>query len=185
MPLPKKEYPSKETLDALFSYDPENGILTWKGRPETSPEIKTWNKRFAGKRAGTLRSAGPLGSSGLAVKISREGFVVHRIIYLMQTGHLPDQVDHIDRNPLNNKWSNLRACSHSENMQNRGVRKDNKLKYPGVFRQYRSGAKPYRAQIQIDNRRISLGYSDTPEGAYALYVAAKASLHNFHPSAPR
>jgi hypothetical protein len=41
-------------------------------------------------------------------------------------------VDHIDRNPLNNSLSNLRWCPHRVNCENKGLYKNNKLKEPNI-----------------------------------------------------
>ena len=44
----------------------------------------------------------------------------HRMAFLFMTGKFPDLfIDHIDRDSSNNEWSNLRQCSHWENLQNR------------------------------------------------------------------
>ena len=46
---------------------------------------------------------------------------VSRVVYAFLHGSIPEglEIDHIDRNPANNKPSNLRAVTHYENMQNR------------------------------------------------------------------
>jgi len=51
----------------------------------------------------------------------RRSVLVHRIIYIGVHGSIPEHyhIDHIDRNPLNNSISNLRAVTASENMYNR------------------------------------------------------------------
>ena len=41
--------------------------------------------------------------------------------------------DHIDRNKMNNRKSNLRDSTHAENMQNRSVFKNNKSGVTGVY----------------------------------------------------
>lgn len=54
---------------------------------------------------------------------------MHRLITNCPEGKF---VDHINRNPLDNRRANLRVVTHLENMQNLGVRKDNKYGVPGV-----------------------------------------------------
>jgi len=46
--------------------------------------------------------------------------LTHRLIFLHQHGHLPDLVDHIDRDRTNNAIHNLRASNATLNAINRG-----------------------------------------------------------------
>lgn len=55
-----------------------------------------------------------------------------RMIFLFMHGHLPVIVDHIDRNPLNNRIENLRAASHRINARNRGSVEQGHSEYLGV-----------------------------------------------------
>jgi hypothetical protein len=43
-----------EELRALLDYDPQTGHFTHRRRPETNRLDRTWNTRYAGKRAGCL-----------------------------------------------------------------------------------------------------------------------------------
>lgn len=68
----------------------------------------------------------------LYVCVSRKHYKVHRLICEAFHGVCPPdktEVDHIDRNPSNNKPENLRWCSRSENNRNTGVHEASVAKY--------------------------------------------------------
>lgn len=57
---------------------------------------------------------------------------LHRVIFAIVHGYLPEQIDHIDGDSLNNKIENLRACTPSKNMQNSKIRSDNESGIKGL-----------------------------------------------------
>ncbi len=98
--------PDAETLRTLFDYDPETGTLTWRSG---------WRRgQPCGYRAGQ-------GRGHLRVKIGQTHYRVHRIIWVLYHGtDIPEGylIDHIDRDPSNNRISNLRIASCSFNCIN-------------------------------------------------------------------
>ena len=57
---------------------------------------------------------------------------VHRLIYCMVHGQMPDVIDHLNHNPSDNRISNLRDVTHAENLRNRSSGKSNKSGIIGV-----------------------------------------------------
>lgn len=84
-------------------------------------------------------------------------------------------VDHINRNKLDNRRSNLRVCSDSENLHNSKLRVDSKSGYKGVS--WYKAYKKWVANIQLDGRLKFLGYFESPEAAARAYD--EASLERF------
>lgn len=73
--------------------------------------------------------------------------------------------DHIDRDRLNNKLSNLRFASHSDNMSNVGLHKGYNNIYKGVYKR-KNGT--YFAQIIYNKKLFYLGsYYDPLDAALA------------------
>jgi hypothetical protein len=89
--------------------------------------------------------------------------LLHRHLLGLGKGRVPE-VDHIDRDKLNNRRNNLRIASRAENIQNTGnYARLHKLP-KGV---YVSGAK-YRAMVRHEGVLQSLGSFDTIEAAKAV-----------------
>jgi len=83
-------------------------------------------------------------------------------------------VDHIDGDKLNNRRSNLRIATVSQNIFHSKLSKVNTSGYKGV-RWHRQGKK-WLAEIKYQRRNIYLGLFDTAEAASAAYNAAAKRL---------
>lgn len=84
-------------------------------------------------------------------------------------------VDHISGDKLDNRRSNLRVCSHQENMFNQNLRSTNTSGYIGVSQMKSTGK--YEAYIHPNGKKISLGtYTDIVEAAT---VRDRAALKHF------
>jgi len=90
------------------------------------------------------------------------------------TGDRPREVDHINTNKTDDRWSNLRPATHSQNGGNSLRHKRKKRNLPkGVHLHIgKKRSKPYVAFITVNGQRFYLGYFDTPEQAHAAYCAA-------------
>lgn len=93
--------------------------------------------------------------------------LMHRMV--MNCG-LGEEVDHRNRNGLDNTRANLRLATHSQNMGNQQRRKDNKSGFKGVS--YNRARGKWQAHIMIHKKSIYLGLFTTPEEAHAAYCAA-------------
>ena len=135
-------------------------------------ELK-WKENY-GPRARKGCIVGSADSSGyLQVKLGKP-VLVHRIIWFMFNNDLPDQIDHIDRNRMNNRIENLRASNNMKNQHNSSVRKDNKTGCPGV--NVNTNGK-YQARISVNGKRINLGSHVNLKNAVDAYIAAKEIYH--------
>lgn len=124
--------PSREILLTRLEYYPYTGALLWKPVGEITMPGKgvaqRWNKLYADMEAFTSID----GEGYLYGRLDHTFYKAHRIIWKMQTGEEPDQIDHKDRNKLNNAWLNLRKSSAFGNATNRGMRSDNTSGFTGV-----------------------------------------------------
>lgn len=99
----------------------------------------------------------------------RDGKQKHgKISRLVATAFLPNPdnlpvVDHIDRNPENNRLDNLRWYSQSDNNRNTNVRKDNKSGHKGVY--WMEAKQKYKAEVCLNKKNIHIGVYKTKEEA--------------------
>lgn len=167
-----------ERLRETLNYNPETGVFTWKKRPlsdfKNLTSMCTWNARYAGKVAGYLQPA--KGWPYWGIKLAGKNLTAHRVAWFMYYGEMPDVIDHIDGNGLNNRIANLRNTNSQGNQRNMRQRSGRQLPM-GVFA---SGQRFY-AQIQVDKKRISLGGYDDLQSAIKARQSAMEK-YGFLPS---
>ena len=152
--------------EALALWDYRDGHLYWRENRGT--------KMKAGDKAGSVSCNRP-GLQYWKVEVCGKAYLAHRIIFLMHRGYLPEQIDHIDGNGLNNDVENLRAATNAQNGRNRGAPKHNTSGFKGVS--WHKKSNKWQAFIKFGGKQRHLGYLDTPEAAHEAYKAAATKLH--------
>lgn len=158
---------TQSELKALLDYNPDTGIFTWLVRPNNFVKI--------GQVAGALNGRGYL-----TIRVNYVHYPAHRLAFLWMIGTWPkNETDHINGVRTDNRWTNLRDVTKSENIQNLGgPRADNASGFIGVHFAKDRGA--WRAGIRVNGKHHNLGYFNTPEAAHAAYLKAKHELHPTH-----
>lgn len=134
----------------LFDY--KDGNLYWRINPR-----KIGQKIKPGSLAGTFSCGGKY----IAVQYKRKRYLAHRLIFLYHHGWIPEQIDHIDTNPSNNKIENLRAATPSQNQYNRPAQKNNLLGIKNIYK----GKTSYSVTFTIEGQVKRLGSFRTLEEA--------------------
>lgn len=161
-----KVLPSKSELCCLFSYKKETGSLTWrpgfdkKGRPNT---------RLVGQEAGYVGTG-----NYRVVMINEQNYAVHRIIWKMINGSDPlEEIDHKNNDRLDNKWSNLREATHSQNNHNVPVKKHSVSGIKGI----RCIKGRWYATIRKDYKQYHIGVFDDVNSAIMAHADAAKRLY--------
>jgi hypothetical protein len=157
---------TQERLKELLHYDEETGLFKRiKAIPARGCSIN--------KIAGCLTVRGYW-----KISIDKKPYAAHRLAWFYVYGYFPDlSIDHINGIKTDNKISNLRLVTHSENLQNiYAPRKNNKTsKTLGVSWFKRD--KKWQAEIQVNKKRIYLGRYDSLSEAEDAYLNAKNIYH--------
>jgi hypothetical protein len=159
---------SAEYVRTLFHYDPSTGFLTWKWRDDV---FKSWNVRYAGKKAGAPNTNGHL-----QVGINYKLYLVHHIIWLLVTGkHLRKEIDHKNCVKADNSWDNLRPATRLQNARNRPLDRDSTSGLKGAHWNKRRCC--WTSSIFNRGKLKYLGYFKTAQEAHATYCEAAKKLH--------
>lgn len=137
---------TQEQLTRRLSYDKFTGRFTWK-RNDMKPD--NWNVRYVGTEAGHKTK------TAIQITLDYKPYLAHRLAFLYVVGYFPYEIDHIDGNPYNNAWSNLREVTHAENMQNQKLYSTSKTGIAGIT--WHQAATAWQARIQVNGYRIDLG----------------------------
>jgi hypothetical protein len=148
-------------LRSILDYDPDTGIFTWL--------VDKSNRIKVGDVAGSKHSNGYI-----QIMIDGKNYFGHRLAWLHVYGYFPEnQIDHINRDPGDNRIANLREVSNQCNLRNTGNRKNNTSGVKGVY--WHKLAGKWYARIKTNNKNKYLGYyEDFDEAVLARYEAEKA-----------
>lgn len=145
---------SQDLLHSLFRYE-DGRLFNRVWRAQSQP---------AGAEAGGVRSNGYR-----YVSINNRSYLQHRLVWMMFNGDdMPDLIDHIDRDPLNNRIENLRTTTKSKNGFNR--RPDRRNAHPGIWLMANGR---WRAGICVDYRSVHIGCFGSLDDAIAARRAAE------------
>lgn len=151
-------------LKELLHYNPETGVWTW-----LNPSLV--NKKPINAEAGTISVHGYR-----IITIAGTKYRASRLAWFYMTGEWPtDEMDHIDRNGVNDRWTNLRIVSRSENALNRDVQSNNASGARGVH--WDETRSKWFVQVKKDNINHFIGRFDDFDEAIEARDRASAELH--------
>lgn len=152
-------------IEDLITYNPETGEFKWLDN--TGKKNKEW---FQPKPRGMKNKTYVRCQS---ININKKWYSPHRLAWYLMKGYWPLQIDHINRNALDNKFLNLREVTNKENSENR------------QGKGWQKQGKKYRTKIVVDGQQIYLGTYDTPEEAQTVYLEAKKKYHKAYIHDPK
>ena len=150
-----------KVLKDRLDYDPLTG--------DFSTKINVGRMRI-GKKVGRIN---PNGYLYIGVKLHR--YLAHRLAWFYIYGKWPDiEIDHINRNKLDNRISNLRDTTASLNQKNRNaLSKNNQTGFLGVVKHNKGG---YVARVKNNNKSIHIKHCATAEEASKAYLNYKQQM---------
>lgn len=96
-------------------------------------------------------------------QVNNKSIYLHRLIMNPPKGLY---VDHINRNPLDNRRKNLRIATQSQNMANQGIAKHNSSGYKGVS--FHKASQKWQAYIEC-GKKIHIGCFASRDEAAHIY----------------
>lgn len=141
-----------------------DGKLYWK-------KVAHPNKQYlVGQEAGSIHQTGYRHVTWLG-KVHK----VHRLIFLLEYGYLPLEVDHINGNRQDNRLENLRSANRSENQCNRGVIASNTSGYLGVS--WHKKSKAWCVRVMKNGKTVVQQYFKDLELAGLFATEARSIYH--------
>lgn len=136
--------PTREEVLGLLEYEPGTGALRWR---RSAGPVK------AGSAAGYVKSHGYV-----VVGMWKRLYLAHRLAWLVMTGEWPPEgheVDHRNRNRSDNRWSNLRLATRSQQLMNAGAQSNSRTGVRGV--RWCKQTQKWAVQIKRNGKYTTVG----------------------------
>lgn len=151
---------TKEYLQSIFYY--KDGELYWKN---------TINSRAIKDCV-----AGHVNSRGYKyITLNKQRYLAHRLIFILFNNYIPNFIDHIDNNKLNNKIENLRNCTNTQNQYNSKLSKINKSGIKNVYWNKRD--KKWQVTLSVHGKQKSFGKYEDLELAELVAIEARDKFY--------
>lgn len=148
-------------LKALLDYNPDTGVFIWK--------VDRGLNHCKNKVAGAINKRGYI-----CIGIEGKYYYAHRLAWMWVNECWPkNEIDHKDRNKVNNSIHNLREGNDFLQQQNMPNRENSSSGYTGVS-PTKNGT--WRAYINVNKKRISLGTHKTKVEALTVREEARIKL---------
>lgn len=150
------------TLKEWVHYEPETGVFI---------KLKTGSHPLGHGSSWQAKVGKPTGSVNagyVEITVDAKRYRAHRLAWLYMTGEWPKHmIDHINLDGTDNRWLNLRAATHSQNLANvdykrgvsgvRGVHRQGK-KWGAMIIEWDSEGKRHRRYARFDTVEEAAAY---------------------------
>jgi hypothetical protein len=144
-------------LKELLTYNPETGIFNWIKR----------NGNIAGSRHN---------QGYTIITVNRQKYLAHRLAWFYVKGSFPSEfIDHINHICHDNRITNLRQATFSQNQHNRRLNVNNSSGFKGVY--WNKSANKWQSQIQMSGIKKGLGLFTDKNEAHQAYCKAANKYH--------
>jgi hypothetical protein len=109
------------------------------------------------------------------MKVYGKTYSVHQIVFLMNHGFIPKEIDHINGNRADNRIENLREVTRSQNQMNIGLRKTNTSGVKNVH--WKKQHKKWQVSMYIHGKRKDFGRYDDLELAELVAMEVRDKYH--------
>lgn len=154
---------TQEQLKKALSYNPESGEFTW---------IKRISIRInVGDIAGVIHPHGYR-----YITLFGERYKASRLAWLYMTGEWPiNQIDHINRDRLDDRFCNLREVTNAQNQHNRSLNKQGTI--TGIQGVYFTNNNTYMARLKHKGKYVFRKNFKTLEEAQDAIIEARKKYH--------